>query len=376
MARKRGTIKERSPGTFLVRVFLGRNAKGKRQYASKTVHGTRKDAQRARTEMLYEIDQGTFVGPNTTTVKGYCKAYIDGKDNITPRTRKGYHSRMRLDIYPEFGSAKLQDLTRVELQAHFTGELKKRLSARTRQYTYMIFNQILEQARKDGLIRENPMEDVERPEVRRKDKVHTIQPFTEDEMEQFLDRTQEHRHWTLWLFLLTTGCRPSEALALEWDNVYLDDETPYVMIEQGVSEDEEGELEIGGVKTESSVRRVSIPRKLVRALEAHRGRQAASMMRRGYRTSLVFPNKAGNILDISRLRYHWKRCCERAEVPEIRLYDARHTHATWLLNHSVNPKVASRRLGHSSTHMFLDVYAHVTKEAEDAALGTLNAAFG
>lgn len=47
-----------------------------------------------------------------------------------------------------------------------------------------------------------------------------------------------------------------------------------------------------------------------------------------------------------------------AEVPEIRLYDLRHTTATLLLSAGENPKVVSERLGHASIVLTLDTYSH------------------
>ena len=46
-------------------------------------------------------------------------------------------------------------------------------------------------------------------------------------------------------------------------------------------------------------------------------------------------------------------------LPQIRLHDLRHTHATLLLANGENPKVVSERLGHASVAFTLTVYAHV-----------------
>ncbi|MCW2881182.1 MAG: Integrase [Sphaerisporangium sp.] len=47
------------------------------------------------------------------------------------------------------------------------------------------------------------------------------------------------------------------------------------------------------------------------------------------------------------------------ELPEVRLHDLRHTHATLLLAKGVPVKVVSERLGHASPTATLTVYAHV-----------------
>jgi len=46
-------------------------------------------------------------------------------------------------------------------------------------------------------------------------------------------------------------------------------------------------------------------------------------------------------------------------LPQIRLYDLRHTCATPLLITEENPKVVSERLGHSTIMLTLDTYSHV-----------------
>jgi integrase len=50
---------------------------------------------------------------------------------------------------------------------------------------------------------------------------------------------------------------------------------------------------------------------------------------------------------------------EKAKLPQIRLYDRRHTCATLLLIAEENPKVVSERLGHSTIVLTLDTYSHV-----------------
>lgn len=48
----------------------------------------------------------------------------------------------------------------------------------------------------------------------------------------------------------------------------------------------------------------------------------------------------------------------------------RHTHATLLLKAGVNVSVVSKRLGHSSTSVTLNIYAHVLNEMEKTASET------
>ena len=52
---------------------------------------------------------------------------------------------------------------------------------------------------------------------------------------------------------------------------------------------------------------------------------------------------------------------------DIRIQDARHTHATIMLKQGVHPKVVQERLGHSSISTTLDTYSHVAPGLRQAA---------
>ena len=55
-----GQIIKKGESRWMVRWFLGRD-NGKRRYASKTVHGTKKDAQQFLREILRQRDLGVVV---------------------------------------------------------------------------------------------------------------------------------------------------------------------------------------------------------------------------------------------------------------------------------------------------------------------------
>ena len=54
----RGEIKQRSTDSWQIRVFLGRDANGKRIRKSETVRGKKADAERRLREILAELDRG------------------------------------------------------------------------------------------------------------------------------------------------------------------------------------------------------------------------------------------------------------------------------------------------------------------------------
>ena len=54
-------------------------------------------------------------------------------------------------------------------------------------------------------------------------------------------------------------------------------------------------------------------------------------------------------------------------LPEIRLHESRHTHATRALQAGIHPKVVSERLGHATIAITLDTYSHAIPAMQEEA---------
>ena len=87
---------------------------------------------------------------------------------------------------------------------------------------------------------------------------------------------------------------------------------------------------------------------------------------------MVFASEIGTPLQKKNIRdKHFKPLLRKAELPDIRLYDLRHTTATLLLSEGVNPKIVSERLGHASIVLTLDTYSHVLPTMQEEATDKL-----
>jgi integrase len=61
-------------------------------------------------------------------------------------------------------------------------------------------------------------------------------------------------------------------------------------------------------------------------------------------------------------------------LPNIRLFDLRHTATTLALSVGVSPKVVSEQLGYTTAAFTLDVYSHVLPHMQDDAAAKVEAA--
>jgi integrase len=77
--------------------------------------------------------------------------------------------------------------------------------------------------------------------------------------------------------------------------------------------------------------------------------------------------EGGPIISDNLARRHFKPILKKAKLPDVRLYDLRHTMATALLVAGVNPKIVSERLGHSSVTLTLDTYSHIIPGLQELA---------
>ena len=63
----------------------------------------------------------------------------------------------------------------------------------------------------------------------------------------------------------------------------------------------------------------------------------------------------------------WIKLARRIGLKDIRLHDARHTHASLMLKQGIHPKIVQERLGHASIQITLDTYSHVAPGLQAAA---------
>jgi hypothetical protein len=75
---------------------------------------------------------------------------------------------------------------------------------------------------------------------------------------------------------------------------------------------------------------------------------------------LVFPSKAGTVLDPSNLfHYHFLPCLEHAGLRRFRFHDLRHTFGSLLIQDGASLAYVKDQMGHSSIQITVDTYGHL-----------------
>jgi integrase len=364
-----GQIINRGDKTWLVRVFTGRDATGKRRYINKTIKGKKKEAQSYLSETLTRISTGIFVEPVKLTLDEYLDKWLEtvAKRRVSARTFEDYTSLLKRYVRQPLGAIRLSDLRAIDIQAMYQSMQDSGLSARVVRYTHAVLSSALKQAVKWDMLFRNPADAVEVPRLHRKE----MKAMTAEEAGKFLEAVRDSRMSALFILALTTGMRPQEYLALKWSDLDLNRGTATVRRAIVWSKQKGGGWQFSEPKTSHSRRTIPLPASAVKALIEHRRRQGEERLRIGSEWQdhgLVFTTHFGTPLDIPALAKQWfKPALVKAKLPAFRLYDLRHTHATLLLLNGENPKVASERLGHCTIVLTLDTYSHVLPGMQEEA---------
>lgn len=184
-------------------------------------------------------------------------------------------------------------------------------------------------------------------------------------------KPQSHGYRVIAACIFYLGLRPSEALALQVQNVHLPAAGVggwgHALIDTSITSAGKrwtGPGEETGLPKTGVVRTVPIPPDLRKILRVWIGARQSGL--------LVHTKNFGPVL-ITNLDRAFRVASEKLDV-EIRPYDLRHTCATLMLRSGVPLGEAARRLGHSPT-MLLNTYAGIMKDDETIANELIEKAF-
>ena len=249
-----------------------------------------------------------------------------------------------------FGDRAVGELTSQEIAAW-----RMTLSPGYRFEATQALRQVLHRAVACGMIDVNPAKvGVDNP-VRRRKEQHPFESWTELEA---LAAAIGPRYGPMILFAAATGLRPAEWIALEKRDVDRDERV--VFVRRSFTR---GELKIP--KTEASTRAVPLQARALDALDR---------IEDGNGSPLLFPGERGGYLDIHHFRpYQWRPAQKAAGLkPLRRVYDLRHTFATFALRAGLSTFDLSRYMGASLT-MIDRHYGHLARDGREHAINLLDA---
>jgi integrase len=222
-------------------------------------------------------------------------------------------------------------------------------------------------------VRRNPADAVDKPKLKRAE----MKTLTLEQTRSFLHATEGHRLESLFHLAIHTGLRQGEILGLRWSD--LDWKTGALQVQRQVKRISGEGLQFSEPKTASGRRLVKLGSAMLAKLREHHKRQLEERIFVGLQwqdQGMIFTSTVGTVLDQRNVHREFKLLLGKADLPDIRFHDLRHTAATLMLQQGIHPKVVQERLGHSEIGITLNIYSHVLPSMQEDAAERMDSLLG
>ncbi len=392
------SIKERGDGTFLIRVYLGRDPVTKKRIEiNETIHGSFSKAKKRETDLKAQHYCGRLTKSSRMTVNALFEEYLkSSRHKLELSTYANYKALYALYIEPYIGTFPLDRLKPTHIQQLLNILLDEKgatvvrgyeitaagrgLSPATVQKVKNVLSVSFNTAVDNRLLSENPASKTKIPLP-----CDTLaNSLTVEEANTFVSVKEEFWYGIAFAFQLHTGLRNQELMALVVDDVDFENKT--LRVERACKWHNGVCKKVGKTKTRKSNRVIGLDDQHLALIQLQLERLRGASERRGGivdgmidawvrkerprqghlypRRDLLFPQPNGSIANSSTPRKEFKQMLLRAGVNDggrnFRWYDLRHTHASVLLTLGFPLHEVADRMGHSVA-MLLKMYAHVLR---------------
>lgn len=300
--------------------------------------------------------------------------------NIRETTMIDYRSKVKNHIIESLGDMKMGDVTVDDIRLAIIPASK--LSASVFKSVNVLYKCIFRSAFESKVIDKDPTIYLS-PEgggVPQKERT----PLTDEQADKLLKATKGLPPYLFVILGLYAGLRREEILALKWDSVYLDVESPYLTVRRAWHTENNKPVIMTELKTKAAKRNIPLPPQLLEALKE--AKESSS-------SEYVIVNKDGQPLSYTQFKRLWTYITTRTAKPrtakkyvggeyvkytlypvlgekarnnghvvysldfDVTPHQLRHTYIANLIYASVDPKKVRYLAGHENSKITMDIYA-------------------
>jgi integrase len=288
---------------------------------------------------------------SSLTVAQFLKQHINSLTGVEKKTLTEYERYAKSDIGPAIGAIPLVELTREDIAGWVNGMAEDGAAGKTIQNKHGFLSGALTAAVELGHLAANPCHRMRMPRTEKRSPLY----LTRDEY-QILKAAFSDHYKPFVEFLVASGCRFSEAVALKPSDVERDAGT--VQISRAWHRGGPDGYYLGPPKTERSVRKINVP--------------ASVLAQLNYGGEWLFTGTNGKPVRLYSWRANvWYKSLKKAQEngldrnPCIR--DLRTTCASWMVQSGIDLAVVQDHLGHDSYETTRRHYAHLNRRNHEAA---------
>lgn len=377
-----GTLRKRKDGRWQGSVQFGYKPNGKPNI--KYVYGkTETEAKRKLKELIKlsyteKNNQDSFTNQ---TVEEYCNNWLMNVQSnvLKPSSYDRKEMTLEKQVYPLLGNLPISQITFDDIQFMINELKKQNLSYSTIKKAYEAINGCFKYAVIKGDIDKNPCIGVTLPK-NLKHQDGDIKFYTEEQVELLLEQStikysngkNKYRLGYGIQFLLYTGLRIGEALALTWNDIDFQNKTVKINknLKQVKNRDDSSQdnykiIIQDSTKTKSGSRIVPLNNKSIEAL--NHIKEITGQYK------YVFSTETGNNVSGRTYDTMFRKIQENCGFTEIYgVHALRHTFASLLFKRGVDVKTVSEILGHKDVSVTYNTYIHLIQEQKMNAINLLD----
>lgn len=344
-----------------------------------------------------EIEEEVYRRENPTVEEYATKWLAMHGSHIRTTTLVDYTSKVKIYIIEPLGKKYMAEVTPDDVKMAINKAAAQSYSIyRSVQMLYkMIFGSALE----SRIIDESPCKNLNpRGGKTPKEK----KALTDEQVTTLLDAVRGLPPYPFIMLCLYSGLRREEALALQWDSVFLEGDAPHITVCRAWHTEHNRPVILTDLKTKASKRTIPIPPQLVECLKTIKENSASDF---------VIANRDGGALSETQWRRVWgyvrtrtvrertyyryvngqkiahtvtpvlgERAAHNSDVVysidfEVTPHQLRHTYITNLLLAGVDVKTVQVLAGHEHAKITLDIYTHLTYNQPKDLISKVTQAF-
>ena len=351
-----------------------------------SVYGeTQKECEQKADDLKSLLKESLHIENQKITLKKFYNSWIEEQAQGVKQSTIYAYSKSWKYLNTYLGEMKISKIEKSDI-VNFQAKMKAvNKSADTINKCVRLLRQILKAAINDRIINFNPAETVkmlktDKPKAT--DSNHRA--LTETETAFFLENAKECHYYNLFRFLLNTGVRIGEALALQWADIDYINKT--ININKTVARvDNKGYEIFDSPKTESSNRNIPLTSPIIAILKDQKEQNEALQIKDF--ENRIFTNSRGKTSNYNAVNVCIENIIRKINADQgggglkvvnnfqhFSVHALRDTFATRCIEQGMKPHTLKAILGHSSLKMTMDLYAHVMPNTKYSELEKIHIA--
>lgn len=335
----------------------------------------------------------------TPTVAEYCERWLLMQSaHIRSTTLNDYSSKVKNYIVKPLGHMYMAAVTADDVKLALVPASKK--SNSVYRSVHMLYKAIFNSAMDSNIIDYSPCERISaKGGSPQKDK----DALSDNQVDALLSAIKGLPPYVFVMIGLYAGLRREEILALQWDSVHIETDTPYISVQRAWHIEHNRPVISTELKTKAARRDIPIPKNLAICLQEAKQTSCSNY---------VIANSDGEPLSGTQFKRVWQYIVTRTTKErtytryingqkivktvtpvlgekaahngnvvycldfQVTPHQLRHTYITNLIYASVDPKTVQYLAGHENSKITMDIYAKVKYNQPHQLSAVVNSAFG